>query len=254
MKLFFILISGVFLFVFFTIAPVSGEEGLALYFDFSAGQGDEVPDVSGNGNNGTINGKADWSNQGKYGMALAFDGKDDFVEVLDSESLDIAEAITIEAWIYSLLKADGAPAHTIARKNNAYILQIMKVGHIGFGVWDQANSLIWGNCIVDINDWETERWHHVAGVFDGKELRIYLDGVEKNSVPYNGEIHVSTDNLGVGVQLAHADYSFSGMIDELSIWSKALTPQELELSMKAGAAVAAREKMPITWGSIKYLN
>jgi hypothetical protein len=57
-----------------------------------------LPDLSGNGNNGTI-ANASWSTGGKYGSALSFNGTNAIVNVPDSASLDLTSGMTLEAWV-----------------------------------------------------------------------------------------------------------------------------------------------------------
>jgi len=65
---------------------------------FDEGFGNTVYDDSGNENHGTING-ATWTDAGKFDGGLIFDGVDDYIKVLDNQSLDLIDELTIEAWI-----------------------------------------------------------------------------------------------------------------------------------------------------------
>src|SRR5437660_1604004 len=72
--------------------------GLVAGYNFDEGSGTTVTDVSGFGNTGTING-ATWTSQGKFGNGLNFDGFS-WVTVNDSNSLDLTNGMTLEAWVY----------------------------------------------------------------------------------------------------------------------------------------------------------
>ncbi len=79
--------------------------GLAGYWNFDEGSGQNVYDATGYGNDGTLASSTDSSDEdptwetGKVGGALEFDGVDDYVKIPDSASLDITGAITIEFWV-----------------------------------------------------------------------------------------------------------------------------------------------------------
>ena len=72
--------------------------GLVAAYNFDAGSGAVLADVSGNGNNGTITG-ATWTTSGKYGGALVFNGTNALVTVNDSASLASHDGMTLEAWV-----------------------------------------------------------------------------------------------------------------------------------------------------------
>lgn len=73
------------------------KDGLVLYLPFDEGSGKVVRDLSGKNHDGTING-AQWTN-GKFGKALSFNGKDNFVEVPYSDDFAITDGITLGAWV-----------------------------------------------------------------------------------------------------------------------------------------------------------
>ena len=82
---------------FTTAAASSG--GLVAAYGFEEGSGTAAADESGNGNDGSISG-AVWSAAGRFGNALSFNGSSARVNVLDSPSLDLTTAMTLEAWVY----------------------------------------------------------------------------------------------------------------------------------------------------------
>jgi len=73
-----------------------GESGNALLIPL--GQPNLVLDGSGDNNHGTVYGGATWVD-GVYGKALSFDGIDDYIQVADSDSLDLTDKITVEMWM-----------------------------------------------------------------------------------------------------------------------------------------------------------
>jgi len=75
---------------------IKNDGSLVLYFSFDERTGDIARDKSGNNNDGTING-AEWTEDGKIGKALSFDGNDT-VTVKDNNTLDVT-SLTVEAWI-----------------------------------------------------------------------------------------------------------------------------------------------------------
>ena len=70
---------------------------LVAYWNFNEGSGTKLNDVSCNGHDGTIHGAA-WV-IGKYGTALFFDGKNDYVTIPDSNSFNSSDEITVEFWV-----------------------------------------------------------------------------------------------------------------------------------------------------------
>src|SRR5262249_48032634 len=72
--------------------------GLVAAYGFEEGTGTTTADSSGSGNTGTLT-AATWSASGKFGKALSFNGTNAWVTVADANSLDLTNAMTIEAWV-----------------------------------------------------------------------------------------------------------------------------------------------------------
>ena len=79
--------------------PPASPAGLVAAYSFNEGNGTTVNDTSGKGNHGTISG-AQWTDSGRYGKALVFNGVKAWVTVNDAPSLDLTAGMTLEAWVY----------------------------------------------------------------------------------------------------------------------------------------------------------
>ena len=94
-------------------SQVSGDiqEGLVAYFQFEEGNGDELDDSSGLGNNATISGDVEWV-EGKYDKGMQFDGESSYVDIPPG-TVGPFEAVTITAWV-KLVKMPTTYSYNIA--------------------------------------------------------------------------------------------------------------------------------------------
>ena len=209
-------------------AQSSSDEGLVAEWRFDEGSGNVVKDSSGNGNDGVIHG-ATWT-VGKVGSALRFDGKDDYVEVADDSSLDITDAITIEAWVkpYQLDGYDNIVTKDLANDDRNY--------HFTTGgdeLWfvftgGSTHATTSANLAVDT-------WYHVVLTFSDTNnlIKIYVDGIPKTLNTGGTETATASTNTAP-LQIGHAywdsknKYPFNGIIDEVRIYNRALTADEIK--------------------------
>jgi hypothetical protein len=180
-----------------------------------------VADVSGQGNNGSLQGQTSTSTViGKLGQALSFG---------NGSSIDITSAITISAWI----KTSGA-AVTIARivdkftgaGVNGYMLS---VGNNTGGVEDFLYFDVGGTSGFDVSgtsDIDDGEWHHVVGVNDLTNVFVYVDGVQENSD--TGGAPQSDSNPLIGKNNQDATHNFVGIIDDVRIYNRALSASEIK--------------------------
>ena len=78
-------------------------------------------------------------------------------------------------------------------------------------------------------------WSHVAGTYDGSTLRVYVNGVEDGSLPATGPIPTNTIPLIFGADSGHGSL-FDGAIDEVTLYGRALSAQEIAAWLTASAA------------------
>ena len=187
----------------------------------------DANDIQG-ANNGILqNGTA--FGAGEVKEAFSFDGNDDYVEVADSPSLNPV-TVTADAWINS---ADVSGNHNVLFKgNHAYLLQI-RDGNVLFGSKDSSGSYaeFQGSLTVPANTWT-----HVAITHDGAKKRIYVNGVlDPNTQDQSGLFTGDTNPLKIGTHYLLQEF-FAGRIDEVEVFSRALTGAEIESIYDARSA------------------
>ena len=223
---------------------------------FDEGSGTVVGDASGNGNDGTINGDFIWES-GKFGNCIVANGGGS-IDVPVSASLDtVTSAMTIAAWF----RID-ADSDTGIRRQNAYLLEDQSTSEavpngFSFRMWtsDGLSPGIYGN-----TELQQGQWYHIAGTYDGSQMRLYVDGVEETELrsdanvvidgQWGGDIGTPADTL----QLKYSSESLYGGMDETVLLNRALTAREIG-ELMAGAltttAVDSHSKLTTTWAAIK---
>ena len=203
------------------------------YWKFDEGSGTTADD-SVNTNNGTlVNGPIRFT--GKVGGALSFDGTNDYVVVSNSGDLRITNNITIEAWIKPATYHWGG----IVCKGDD------NAGHDDYSLWFNSGknqmTFNWpeegvgaggpniGNTVVPLN-----MWSHFVGVWDGAQIRLYVNGNLDAVFDRTKIITTTNANIYIGVSPSGSDEYFKGVIDEVAIFNRALTPQEIQQHYKNG--------------------
>jgi len=199
---------------------------------FDEGSGTAAKDASGFGNSGTLNGDPQWVD-GVYGKALEFDGND-YVEVPDSASLDITDEITIEAWVKPAGQSTWGGIVVKGPHSNLARYQIFYTDtkKIRFGVTD-------GTTFADVysdSALTDNQWYHIVGVYNKIEVALYINGVKQTDThPFTQDlISTSGYNLNIGQGSSGANEFFNGTIDEVRIWRRALSAEEIQARAKYG--------------------
>jgi len=180
-----------------------------------------APDVSSTGNDGSVNGDPG-SALGIFGStSYSLDGNDDYVLIPDSESIDMSDedTVTVSAWVrpesrpgtwnpifqhsdqgYNLQFEDRAPAFTIYD-----------------GGWTTAKDA----------QYPDGQWYHIAGVFDGDDTRIYVDGQPGPVVDGADEVESGGMAAGLGANLDASGRYLDGQVDEVRVYDRALSDGEV---------------------------
>jgi len=253
----------VYLISFVLVLAVVGDASADLvgYWKFDEGSGNIAVDVSGYGNDGTING-ATWTT-GKFGPGLNFDGIDDDVDCGIDESLNITDEITIALWIKPSVAGEGGSNVGPVCKAEAGVdpwswqLRYNAPGggnYMGFQFNGDPEGSTWVSVQQNLLPGE---WYHIAGTFDGANIVCYLNGVEteRNTISGirggNGRFFIGQDGW---------DNIFNGVVDELRIYNHALSAVELLGAMAGevwpyalGPSPEDGAIYPDTWVNLSWL-
>jgi gliding motility-associated-like protein len=169
-----------------------------------------------------------------YNNSLSFDGIDDYV-VLDNVGTNTnfqftnTSSYSIEAWVKR--NANTTNSSIILSKQNGGVAGNYSLGLSSTGVpylsREAAPWVVNATSSIPINE-----WHHIAGVFDGSTLKIYIDGLLNNSIAASGNItpsSVTAIKVAIGAMYTYNSPTnfFNGSIDEARVWNVARTASQI---------------------------
>ena len=208
------------------------EQGLVLGMNFNSvtisgtAGSEKIRDSSGYNNHGTNYGATHNATGGfNGGGALSFDGVDDYVKVPDDPSLDITDEITIEMWINPKKILDDT--QSMFNRSGVYggpFLFDLSRGKLRFVInqnWN-TNDDVTGNKTLT-----QDVFQHVAVTWRGdtRVANIFLNGsLEKTQTTDSSVLPTTVNNATIGCR---SSKYFNGLIDEVRIYNRALSAQEI---------------------------
>ena len=218
--------------------PVTADSlkrGLILDYDFDQPPvGDRIPDLSGSGNDGMAVG-VQWVADGHRGGSAQFGMTNSYITVRNNASVNPAE-LTLCAWIKT--SYTDAIWRRIFDKATSVGYDLTMCGNQmnGRSTWQGQFALEtgkqWAPSGVNVDD---GLWHQVAGTFDGNELQVYVDGQAVGRPrPANGppahtayDLTIGANRSNPNVAIGEVGPSFYGMMDDVMMYNRALTPREV---------------------------
>ncbi|MEX2139362.1 MAG: protein kinase [Pirellulales bacterium] len=209
---------------------------------------------------------------GQIGQALTFDGVDDRVQVPDSPSLAFTESMTIEGWIrIASLPSTRNGGLILFRGDDRggldpYALSVKPGGTLSFSIHSGTNEAVAIESAIPVG-----RFVHVAATLDDATgvMRFYLDGAlvsEKVTAirPFGKLDPASNPGIGIGNHGGYPatihNFPFHGLIDELKVYDKALSAEQVANHFQAGKSgrrsrVAINDEVTIESGiAAKLVN
>jgi hypothetical protein len=197
-----------------------GTDGLLAFFAFE----NDTTDGSGNGLDGTIVGDPAFV-EGIAGMALDLNG-DDYVDCGTNDVLNnLSDAMTVSAWV-NIRSRTTAWMSIVMKGESAWRLGVNNTTtgiHFGFtgGTrgWQAANS---------VTELPFGEWHHIAGTYDRSVgATVWVDGVAETVNPDPDGVATNEMSLFLGENPEAAGRLYDGLLDEVMIYNKALTKEEM---------------------------
>lgn len=211
------------------LAPAAVEanaraDSLIAHWKLDEAAGSRVEDSAAQ-NNGNVVGSIGWSPfAGRLDGAASFDGESGYVDCGQDPVFDLTDAITVAAWVkldiidkdWQAIVSKGDSAWRISTNESARSLHFSITGG---PVYQQVNGL---------TELQPGQWHHVAATYDGKHLKIYMDGVQDaDPVSYSGGIATNSHPVYIGENAERPDRIWNGMLDDIRIYDYALTAAEI---------------------------
>ena len=241
----------------YTTADITDD--LVVYFTFDDVKGKQILDESGNGLNSEVIENTKFV-EGKYGNAIRITKEtEDCVNIPSADALEISEEITMMAWVYHENWIESTSQWldkgSYSRKTNSgYGMVFFDKDDHGPGIGVNLGGELQRRFIILPNDMRNKPWHHIVATYNDTIIKIYLDGeiivkLETKFI-FNG---INDHDLRIGCAKNKPQYAFEdGSIDELAIWSRALSEDEIRRAMRGPLlSVSPKDKVTTTWGNIK---
>ncbi|MBD2184314.1 LamG-like jellyroll fold domain-containing protein [Aerosakkonema funiforme] len=211
------------------------ESGLVGYWPLNEGSNNIAHDRTTKTNHGVING-ASWE-QAQVPLTkqpvITFNGQDNAIDLGKKPQFKIEKAITLEAWICVASQKGYAGIisniYDTGTTESGYGLLLDGYSGIYFGLKVPALGIQYlssGANTITLN-----KWHHIAGTYDGQEMKLYVDGIEKAKQVYAGNnINYNPENdLLLGMFKDNDEvYAFAGKIAEIRLWKITRTQPEIQ--------------------------
>lgn len=237
--------------------PIAINNNISAAWHFDEGSGDFGYDSSGNGNIIAFNATdARWVN-GYSGYALELGTQ--YAVANDSQSLGITNQLTIEAWVKPYTVSPAQTWQTILHKGNNTVenywlgLQNNEVEFMWTDASQSQHTVITSGANVQPNTWS-----HIAVVFNYSDaVRLYVNGSQVESASAAANLQTNEHPLIIGTALGQ--WNFSGVIDEVAIYSRAKTADEIyadanPIYILLDVRDALNNSVTVRGGSAGYIN
>ena len=212
-------------------------DSLVSCWEFEETSGTVAEDIHGD-NNGTTN-DATILQTGKISKAYLYNGSDSYIEVDNSTSLNLGgDKLTLSAWVklntvsgYRMIASKPYASTSHASPWFSYTLHA-NGNKLRMVISTNVSS---NQSINSVNTLTTGMWYHVVGVYDGSEMKLYINGIKDSATKsITGNLNQYNTPLRIGTNGGFSE-DFDGLIDQIGIWNRALTDQEITELYNSGS-------------------
>ncbi len=206
--------------------------------------------------NGALSGSGATYAGGRVGQGFRFDGTNGYVAIPDSAALKPAN-VTVEAWVWLDPNVSPGTEVIVFKKNSwSFLFEGYNLAkeHMdnGNGTFSDRFSFVitsGGNQVITRSTTVVQRgvWYHVAGTYDGSKATIWVNGAAQASNIAGFALDYGTRPVFIGAtgEAAPYDNFLAGIIDEASIYSRALATNEIAALYSAGSAGKCASVAPV---------
>jgi len=217
----FVLVLGLIL----TSAAEGADPSLVAWYRFDG----NAFDSSGNDLHGTEMGNPTYE-AGVFGQAISLDGDGDYVDCGLDPKFDITDYITFTYWI-KVFAFDKGWNTVISKGDDSW--RSSRAGTNNF--MEASVSGTTGDYTYGVTPVDDGQWHHVGWVYDGTMNYLYVDGEVDATEESTGQINISSYPLWIGDNSQLPVSCWNGLIDDVQIYNRALSQEEVQRVMQASA-------------------
>jgi hypothetical protein len=216
----------------------------------------KTKDLSGNGNDGSLGLMSTSSSPtpGKIGQAMTFNGSRNYITVSSTLNNSISTQVSVSAWIKA---NESSFAENTGIINEAYLgddtVKFAIAGNTGGNPTGVSAGFYDGSWhrVEQSGSIQFAQWQHVVGTYDGAKLRIYINGALSATVDDTAGLPPGTEEWRIGRRWDLPDY-FNGVIDDVRIYNRALSAQEIKQLYNLGQSKVAHSNTIISNGLVGY--
>ncbi len=163
------------------------------------------------------------------GNRLVFDGNDEYVVVQadESDELNPEYSLTLECWVKLNEAASISHRPHLITKFQSYALAVDTNEFATVFIYTGEWWLVQSTTLIN-----PHKWYHLAGTYDGVNLRIFINGIEENAIVVNDTLTQNMENIRIGaLNPTPNNTNTNGSIEEARIWDVTRTQAEIQNSM-----------------------
>lgn len=247
----------------FALSTLAGQANLIAYWPFDDGEGTVVTDVIG-GFNGTISGGGVWTEEAQVGTG-AFSGTANEQVVCDPAAISTTSDLTLSWWMIDNQTSWGTVIDkSTTDASSGFVILVRPTttedSPLRFRLGGWQNYGTWpGECRVPSDAYADGEWVHVTCVYDSliDTASIYINGQLAENGALNPRTNISSfcdgpNNPTAPLYLRGGFESFNGVLDDVAMWDRPLTPEEVVTAYESGPLSVEQDEIDPSVTAISY--
>lgn len=198
-------------------STVNNEPGLVAYYSLDG----NADDAGSSHSDGVVSGAISAHDRhDQVGKAMYFNGNSDFISVNDTSNFQFDDSLTVTAWV----RTDSLKSQIVVRKGGGLAVPVFELYLAGNG---DRGFRIGTNFTYKSGGYPLQTWMHLAGTYDGESMIFYINGSPVDTLQKSNALTSDKNLLLIGTRTGLNADTFAGRLDDIRIYSRALSLSEI---------------------------